>query len=271
LEEATINIKDELSNDGLTSVDKFKDVTGGIYNDIERKGKQPYPGIITCGWMFACNFPPTVMEKIKRDTAFWKRWNVIVLHNVFPETTVEDKEEDKIVTDEIRSSFLKCIVDMVMEIHKKGKLISEHSIDDVMTEWVSHCDTVVDFIDNAGFVNVTNGEPIWYVKENIHNIYQQYCINAGFDTKLILTSKIAFYATMQNHGFFPERREYRNTDGKRASIECFKTYRLPDGEKKKDGYYYIKTDEDKFGEVNPISYALFENVINKVDISQITK
>ena len=272
LEEATINIKDELSNDGLTSVDKFKDVTGGIYNDIERKGKQPYAGIITCGWMFACNFAPTIMEKIKRDAAFWKRWNIIVLHNVFPETTVEGKEDDKIVTDEIRSSFLKCIVDMVMEIHKKGKLISEHSIDEVMTEWISHSDTVVDFIDNAGFVSVTNGEAVWYVKENLQNIYQQYCVNAGFDTKLILTSKIAFYATMQNHGFFPLTREIRMQDGTRKTFECFKAFKMPAGEKNKtDGHYYIKTENDKFGEINPISYAVFDNVVNKVDISQITK
>ena len=271
LETATLNIKDELSNVGLTSVDKFKDLTGGVYSDIERKGKQPYPGIITCGWMFTCNFPPTVMEKIKRDTAFWKRWNVIVLHNVFPETTVED-DDGAIVTDEIRSSFLKCIVDMVMEIHKRKKLISEHSVSEVMTEWISHCDSVVDFIDNAGFVPSTNGEPIYYVKENLHNIYQQYCIGAGFDIKLIITNKNSFYALMQNHGFIPFQYNYRKSDGKRVSLETFRSWKLPAGERNKtDGHYYIKTDDDKFGEINPISHAVFENVINKVDISQITK
>jgi phage/plasmid-associated DNA primase len=270
LENAILNIVDDMDSIGLNSVSRFKDLTGGVFHGIERKGKQPYPGIITCGWLFSCNFPPSVVEKVKRDTAFWIRWNVLLFKHVFPEVSVESKKE--IITDEIRSSFLKCIVEMVIKVHQNGKLISEHAISDVMTKWISNCDTVMDFIDNAGFEPVpSGGEPVYYVKENLKNVYEQYCAKVGFDAGLILMNKSAFYSTMQNHGFYQIRRELPLPDGSRRTFECFKSWMKPAGKENIDGNYYVKSNNDSFGEINIVGTCLLENIINKVNYSEILK
>jgi phage/plasmid-associated DNA primase len=265
LEKSVLNFKDDMDRVPLQSVSNFKDFTGDAANHmINRKMESQYPGNINCGWAFTCNFPPSVTEKIKRDTAFWKRWNLVFFNNVFPD--VDADFEKRTYTPSLRSSFLKCIVNMIIVIRKTGHLVVEQPVEYVMSEWLSRCDSVSDFLETGLFVDVERGDdPIYYIKESLFNVYQQVSVGAGFESENILQNKTAFYSTMQNHGFIPTRKESSEfIDGKaeRRTYECFKSWLRPAGNKMNDGHYHIK-----LGQINPVSHCLFEN--KSVDLSNI--
>jgi putative DNA primase/helicase len=268
LERSTINFVDDMDSVALTSVSKFKDLTGdATTHDIERKGVEKYSGgKIMCGWCFTCNFPPSVTERVKRDSAFWQRWNVVYFENVF--SGVNTKFEEDTYTPELRSSFLKCITEMIIKIHQNGTLVSEHSIDDVMTKWLSKCDTITDFIDNGGFTPVeSGGQAVYYIKSKLFEAYQKQSVRSGFTADQILQSKPAFNTSMQNHGFLQIRKDILVGEN-RVTHECFKSWLKPAGEIKSDGNYYMKeADGDKFGVINEIGTCLFDYL--KVDTSSI--
>lgn len=269
LERATLNFVDDMDSVPLHSCSKFKDLTGdSATHKIERKGIQDYTGVVMCGWAFTCNFPPTVTEAVKRDAAFWRRWNVVYFDNVFE--GVDIRFEEKVYTPELRSSFLKCIVDMVIKIHQTGKLVSEHTMEDVMTKWLSKCDSITDFIDSGRFTPVEKGgEPILYLKSKLFEVYQRCSIESGFGADQIITNKTAFYTTMQNHGFIHQRPEAL-VKGVRTTTECFKSWRRPSGSIKSDGNYYMKeANEDKYGIINEVGTCLYG--YEKVDTSSIIR
>lgn len=265
LEKSVINFVDDMDNVALKSSSKFKDLTGDVHHDIERKGEQRYTGIITCGWAFTCNFPPSVVEKIKRDAAFWKRWNVIFFDNVFEDVDV--KFEENTYTEEMRSSFLKCIIEMVIKIQKTGKLIVEQSIDTVMSNWLSRCDSVSDFLDGGLFTPVeSGGEPVYYIKETFHNVYQKISALSGFEPAHIISSQRAFYTSMQNHGFIPVRKEVKKNEV-RVSVECFKSWMRPTGRLNGNGNYMMKIDGKQYEEPNEVGTCLYD--YEKIDTSLI--
>lgn len=266
LEKSVLNFKDDMDRVPIQSVSNFKDFTGdATQHMINRKMEPQYPGNINCGWAFTCNFPPSVTEKIKRDTAFWKRWNLAFFNHVFQD--VDADFEKRVFTASLRSSFLKSIVNMMITIRRTGHLVVEQPVESVMTEWLSRCDSVSDFLETGLFVDVERGDdPICYIKESLFNIYQQVSVNAGFESENILQNKNAFYSTMQNHGFIPTRKECSeiSDDGKtqRRTYECFKSWLRPAGNKMNDGHYHIK-----IGQINLVSNCLFEN--RSTDISNI--
>lgn len=75
----TLNISGEVPSSALPgrALDVFKCVTGGDRIDLERKGSQPFCGIITTKLLFAGNTLPTFVtvpcRRITRNTDCYER------------------------------------------------------------------------------------------------------------------------------------------------------------------------------------------------------
>ncbi len=93
LEGRIFNVYDDLGELPMSDCGKFKNLTGGYDHEIERKGKQGYPVRLTNVQLFTCNNAPMVSENIKRDAAFWERWEFVEFDNRFEtDTQFYDRE-----------------------------------------------------------------------------------------------------------------------------------------------------------------------------------
>jgi phage/plasmid-associated DNA primase len=213
MEGKLLNIFDELQDVPLNTIEPFKALTGGCDHRIHNKYLKPYDGRIAAVHVFSCNYPPAYPEKIRRDPAFWKRWEYVKFPNTFPQNSDFYKTT---FTDEFLSSFLNSIIAMMIQIKQDG-LLFDSDVQKTMGLWNINSDPMYDFL-NWGFFS-GDGKTIGrYSKVKLHNAYLIYCRDNSIPEhkrKLTLT---AFTRSLQPHGFLPvQHRE------KAVSYEVYET------------------------------------------------
>lgn len=207
LEGKLLNIYDDLEDVALEVIDQFKTLTGDCRHGIERKYAIKYTGRVTAVHIFTCNYPPEYPEKVKRDSAFWTRWEYIkfpFVYAVNPNFYTEWYTKDNI------SAFFNLIVAAMITIRKRG-LLSNSDIQEVMDNWSVNSDPMYEFLESL-FEKTNSNTMRFYSKRKLFAYYKQWSHdNMVPEHKQKATLK-AFTIALQSHGFSPERKkEHRDS------------------------------------------------------------
>ena len=230
LESKILNIVDDLAGIPLESVENFKRYTGIPNHDIERKGQQSYPGMVTCTFIYTCNTPPVVNMRIRKDSAFWNRWNVVRFPYLFEQDTTFC---ERTFTDDFMSSFLNCVIKIMHAVEQEKKLVVSCDPDESMDMWLLGTDPLVQFVEEgARFGEAGSGETmVSYDKDKLFEFYLKVCDDEGVEPNKIIRSKTAFSIQMQNLGFFPAntKRLVMGGDGKKIphNIKVYRSWKIP--------------------------------------------
>jgi len=211
LEGKLLNIYDDLEDVALGVIDRFKMLTGDCRCDIERKYEGKYTGSVTTVHIFTCNYPPEYPEKVKRDSAFWSRWEYLK----FPYSySVNPNFYTEWYTDEILSSFFNLILAAMITIRKRG-LLSNSDIQEVMSNWSINSDPLYTFIDYLFEPNVSKRQS-WYSKAKLMNEYNKWCDDNNIPAHKRRLSMKAFTIALQPHLIIAER--------KREKLDSYETF-----------------------------------------------
>ena len=223
LEGKLLNIYDDLEDVALAVVDQFKTLTGDCRHGIERKYEGKYTGRVTAVHIFTCNYPPEYPEKIRRDAAFWARWEYLKFPFAYP---VNPNFYTEWYTPERLSSFFNLILAMMIHIRKKG-LISNSEVQDVMMNWNINSDPLYDFI--AEYFEHNNSKNInHYSKVKLHALYLKWCEENDIPTHKQRSTLRAFTIALQSHQFIPsQKRERKNAYETYATVQHVVKYNNP--------------------------------------------
>lgn len=205
LEGKLLNIYDDLEDVPLDTIDAFKTLTGSCSHDVERKYRDGYVGRVTAVHVFTCNYPPEYPDKVKRDSAFWARWEYVKFPFAYP---VDPNFYERVFTDEMLSSFLNAVIEAMVQIKKGGLLVSS-DIQNVMEAWSINSDPLYEFI-SWGFVSGDNKTVHKYSKRKLYDAYRDYCKDNNIQENRMKNTLTAFTIAIQPHGFLPiQAREKR--------------------------------------------------------------
>lgn len=201
LEGKLLNMYDDLEDLPLNTIEPFKTLTGSCTHGIERKYEKHYTGRVTAVHVFSCNYPPEYPDKVKRDTAFWERWEYIK----FPYSyAVDPNFYERTFTDTMVSSFFNAVLLAMIDIQRNGLLVKS-DIQEVMSNWSINSDPIYEFLSWGFGRNTDTKTPNHYSKEKLHAYYLDYCTTHGIPEYKTKMSLKAFTTTLQPHGFLPVR------------------------------------------------------------------
>ena len=166
LEGSYINIQDDLPGIPLTQIGKFKDLTGKVTHEVERKGQQPYTTKLTALHLYTCNEPPAV--DFVDDEAFWSRWNYLIFTGSFARNPAfaESLSDEKLL-----SGLLNLVIAEAIEIHKDHNRVIRMDADVVKNLWTMAVDYVSQFVNSVFERDVTG-----YVgKDELYGDYVAWC------------------------------------------------------------------------------------------------
>lgn len=198
LEGKLLNIYDDLEDIDLTVIDQFKTLTGDCRHGIERKYESVYTGKITAVHIFTCNYPPGYPDKVKRDAAFWARWEYLKFPNSYP---VNPNFYTEWYTEERVSSFFNLILSTMIVIKKRG-LVSNSDIQEVMSNWSVNSDHLYDFLETL-FEPCTGKIPNNFSKVKLHRSYLQWCSDNQIPEHKQHTTIRKFTIALQAHNILP--------------------------------------------------------------------
>jgi len=201
LEGKLLNIYDDLEDVPLGTIDAFKAITGSCVHGVERKYEGGYVGRVTAVHVFTCNYPPEYPEKVKRDSAFWARWEYIKFPNTYQ---VDPNFYERVFTDDMLSSFFNAILWAMVEIKKKG-LLASSDVQTVMGEWSVNSDPMYDFISWGFGSEVGKTTVNHYSKTKLYAAYLEYCKESNLPEHKIKNTAKAFTLALQPHNFIPMR------------------------------------------------------------------
>ena len=202
LEGKLLNIYDDLEDVALEVIDQFKTMTGDCNHGIERKYELKYTGKITAVHIFTCNYPPEYPPKVKRDTAFWTRWEYLKFPFVYP---VDPNFYTEWYTENRVSAFFNLVLSAMVYIRKKG-LLSNSDVQTVMQCWSVNSDPLYDFIASI-FESDGGKDTHHYSKQKLHRVYLEWCSDNAIPEHKRKTTLISFTSALQIHGFVPAQKK----------------------------------------------------------------
>lgn len=150
LENKLLNCYDDLGNVPLKDVGAFKTATGKEYHDIERKGQDSYTARLSAVHVFTCNAPPTYPASVKKDSAFWERWEYIRFLLRFKR---DPGFKIRMFTPENISGFLHRVLKTCIDIYNRG-LLTNSTAEQVREKWSYNADPVYRYLDE--FIEKSN-------------------------------------------------------------------------------------------------------------------
>jgi phage/plasmid-associated DNA primase len=195
LEGKLLNIYDDLEDVALETIDQFKTLTGDCRHGIERKYESMYTGKITAVHIFTCNYPPGYPDKVKRDAAFWARWEYLKFPFAYPVNPNFYKEW---YTDDRISAFMNLVLATMLHIKSNG-LITSSEISETMEMWSLNSDHLYDFIDSM-FDPYVSRTPLGYSKVKLHTAYINWCNKIGLPEYKQHRTINKFTSALQSHG-----------------------------------------------------------------------
>jgi putative DNA primase/helicase len=199
LEGKLLNIYDDLEDVALEVIDQFKTLTGDCRHGIERKYEVKYTGKVTAVHIFTCNYPPEYPEKVKRDAAFWTRWEYLK----FPyEYGVNPNFYTEWYTEERLASFFNLILSAMITIRKRG-LIANSDIQEVMLNWSTNSDPMYSFLEWLFIPNTGKGTN-HYSKKKLFDAYLKWCIDNNIPEHKRKNTPKSFTIALQGHQILPD-------------------------------------------------------------------
>lgn len=221
MEGKLINVYDDLEDVPLDTIDAFKTLTGSCSHGIERKHRDGYTGKISAVHVFSCNYPPEYPPKVKRDTAFWDRWEYVIFPNAFPK---DPTFYARVFTEELKSSFLNAILWAMFTIKKNGLLVVS-DIETVMHNWSVNSDPIFEFL-NECFTQGDGKTFAHFDKAPIFKMYLKYCDDHKIADHRRKNTIKALTTALQSHEIFPQRRMLEKT---RVEVYESTKWKLPEG------------------------------------------
>jgi phage/plasmid-associated DNA primase len=132
LEGKLLNIYDDLKDIPLHGSGKLKYFDGRVTHEVERKGKTPYSGVITCPHVFICNQPPSYPEELTYDDAWWTRWEFVSF--LFSHTKDSDFQ-NRTFTHAFMSGLLNLVIAELIKIQTAKRLVVNHTPEEVRERW----------------------------------------------------------------------------------------------------------------------------------------
>ena len=203
LEGKLLNIFDDLEDIALDVIDQFKNLTGDCNHSIERKYESRYTGKITVVHLFTCNYPPDVPPKVKRDAAFWTRWEYLKFPFAY---TVNPNFYTEWYTKERKSAFFNCILSAMIHIRQRG-LLSNSDVQDVMMVWNINAEPMYDFIADTLDTNTTPTLTSHFSKQKLFVAYNKWCHENAIPEHKMKLSLTAFTTALQVHGIVPSQKK----------------------------------------------------------------
>jgi putative DNA primase/helicase len=200
LEGKLLNMYDDLEDLPLNTIEPFKTLTGSCTHGIERKYEKHYTGRVTAVHVFSCNYPPEYPEKVKRDSAFWERWEYIKFPYSYP---VDPNFYEKVYTDDMVASFFNAILLAAIKIRKSGLLVKS-DVQEVMTNWSINSDPLFEFV-TWGFGRNDGKTNNNYSKKKLYDYYIDFCNSHNTPEHKRKNTLKAFTTSLQPHGFLPVR------------------------------------------------------------------
>ncbi|MEN6622801.1 MAG: DUF5906 domain-containing protein [Smithella sp.] len=205
LEGKIFNIYDELEDVPLTVIDQFKTFTGDCRHGVERKFEGKYTGKLSAVHIFTCNYPPSYPDKVRRDTAFWTRWEYIKFPFQYP---TNPRFYDEWYTEENISAYFNLVLGAMLYI-RKNKLIANTDIQVVMNNWSINSDPMFDFITYMFAPAPTKGEKRYFSKAKLYAAYLNWCNDEKIPEHRRLGSLKSFTISLQSKDILPERKKIR--------------------------------------------------------------
>ena len=221
LEGKILNIRDDLQAIALKSCEQFKEITGDCSIGVERKYEGKYRGWNTATMMFSCNYPPLCNEMVKKDAAFWARFEYIKFPYSFP---TNPKFYDETYSPSFMSSVFNIILETMMLMHLQGGLLESSEPGEVLLNWSKDSDPIQMFIDDTFSHDVASHD---YSKTKMFTEYRKWYLETGMDEKRMVNSEQQFTVALQPYFDVAPRRLPKGSDGKREMVRVYRAnYRL---------------------------------------------
>jgi len=217
LEGKIINIKDDLQALLLKTCEQFKEITGDCSIGVERKYEKKYRGWATATLLFSCNYPPRCNEQIKKDGAYWARFEYIKFPNTFP---TNHRFYEETYTPEFLSAFLNALLDVVVKIHHTGALLEVSEPGEVLMNWSADADPIQNFVEDT-FVDTQDVHD--YSKPKMFAEYQKWYRETIGDEKRMIISEKAFTTAIQPYFVVAEQRLPKDETGKREHVRIYRS------------------------------------------------
>lgn len=151
----------------------FKNVIGGGLVPARHPTHQPFSFISKASHVFCTNrLPPTS----DRSDAFWRRWSVIEMSNVIPESKRDPTLAQKIVADEM-DSVLAFAMEGAQALLRRGHFLRTSRGDVVGDEWALETDSVLAFLLDEDWCELDKGSAV--TKRAFYHSYSQWCRENG--------------------------------------------------------------------------------------------
>lgn len=226
LEGKILNIRDDLQAIELKSCEQFKEITGDCSIGVERKYEVKYRGWNTAALMFSCNYPPRCNEQVKKDAAFWARFEYIKFPYSFP---TNPKFYDGTYTPAFMSSVFNVILETMLLMHLQGGLLESSEPGEVLLNWSADSDPIQMFIDDTFAHDVGSHD---FSKVKMFAEYRKWYLEAGMDERRILNSERDFTIALQPYFDVADHRLPKGNDGRREMVRVYRAnYRLHDTKK----------------------------------------
>jgi len=203
LEGKLLNIYDDLEDVALSVIDHFKNLTGDCNHAIERKYESRYTGKITAVHVFTCNYPPGFPDKVRRDAAFWTRWEYLKFPFSYP---VNPNFYVEWYTPERKSAFLNLIISTMIYIRQKG-LVSNSDIQGVMQSWNINSEPIYDFVAGIFDPNTTPNYTSHFSKQKLYKAYHDWCNENGIPEHKRKITMAAFSIALQAQNITPSQKK----------------------------------------------------------------
>jgi hypothetical protein len=225
LEGKLLNCYDDLSNIPLKDSGTFKTITGKEWHDIEKKGQQQYSARLFAVHVFTCNAPPMFDSKIKKDHAFWERWEYV--H--FPKTFAKDPLfYDRVFTEENISGFLHRVLKTCIDIYNNGLYVNS-TVEEVREKWSFNSDPIYRYLDE----HVEQSTRCDYVdKADLLSKIKAWALKNGADIDMIPLSVKALTTRLELYDVVADKKV--NAEGVRVEV-----YRLNGVLSEEKGLHYL--------------------------------
>lgn len=214
LENKLLNCYDDLGSVPLNDVGVFKTLTGKEIHDIEKKGKDSYPARLFAVHVYTCNAPPTYPSAVKKESAFWERWEYIRFPYQF---ATDPKFYDRMFTPENISGFLHRVLKTCIDIYNNG-LLTNSTAEQVREKWSYNADPVYRYLEE--FVDKSASRSHYVDKEDLLEKIKRWAISEGQDAENIPTTIKGLTARLEIFDVLSVRKT--TADGIRVEL-----YQLP--------------------------------------------
>jgi phage/plasmid-associated DNA primase len=227
LEGKILNIRDDLQAIELKSCEQFKEITGDCSIGVERKYEVKYRGWATATMMFSCNYPPLCNEQVKKDAAFWSRFEYIKFPYSF---NTNPKFYDDTYTPAFMSSVFNMILETMMLIQLNGGLLKISEPGEVLLNWSKDSDPIQMFIDDTFAYDLMFHD---YSKPKMFAEYVKWYKENGLEDKRMLKSERDLTVALQPYFETADHRLPKDDSGKREMVRVYRAnYKLIDANKK---------------------------------------